>query len=146
MDVDFQPKGSDRLQNSFLPNFPWTSRRELDFLQPNNTACQPMERFVLCHNFIQPGCVIWFTLERFLFQLLFELGEGLLLSFQNSLQLLLLAVILLRRADYDEAVDSTGKLGLQSLCPLMSRIFGIGQRPAKTQNTKNPSTDTHHVA
>src|SRR5690606_39492046 len=65
-------KGSDRLQNSFLPIFPWSSRRAFDFLLPNNTACQPMERFVLCQNCIQPGFGIWFTLERFLFQLLFE--------------------------------------------------------------------------
>ena len=81
--------------------------------------------FVLCQNCIQPGFGIWFTLERFLFQLLFELGEVLLLSFQNSLQLLLLAVIQLRRADYDEAVDSTGKLGLQEFTT-NQKIEGLG--------------------
>ena len=138
MDVDFQPKGSDRLQNRFLPIFPWSSRRAFDFLLPNNTACQPMERFVLCQNCIQPGFGIWFSLERFLFLLLFELGEVLLLSFLISLQLLLLAVIQLRRADYDEAVDSTGKLGLQSLFPVKSRTFGLGHRAAITLSNLFP--------
>ena len=99
-----------------------------------------MERFVLCQNCIQPGFGIWFALERFLFQLLFELGEVLLLSFQNSLQLLLLATIQLGGADYDEAVDSTGKLGLQSLCPVMSRIFGLGHRAAITPSSLFPSS------